>query len=240
MDKEIKEEFKVINGKEMWTYFFEKPKKNYNQYMYEMVKYPDYLMYDNDLVDENKGKWNKFFKNDNDIFLEIGCGSGNFTVQNAEKFKNRNYIALELRFKRLVLGARKAEKRGLKNILFLRKRGEKILDFFSSEEISGVYINFPDPWEGEEHKRVINKELFNKLDTILKKEGKLFFKTDHQQYYEDVLSLVGNELKNYKVVFHTDDLHNSERASENIKTEFEQMFLSKHNMNIKYVEIIKV
>ena len=105
------------NKKEVWQYFFEKPKKNYNKYMFEMVEYPDYLMYDNEKVDSYKGKWNEFFGNDNDIFLEIGCGSGNFTVGNAEKFKDRNYIALELRFKRLVLGARKSQKRHLKNIL---------------------------------------------------------------------------------------------------------------------------
>ena len=99
MTKNIKKEFEIINGKEMWKHFFVNPKKNYNQYMYEMVKYPKYLMFDNELVNTYKGKWNEFFKNDNDIFLEIGCGSGNFTVENAEKFKDRNYIALELRFK---------------------------------------------------------------------------------------------------------------------------------------------
>ena len=161
----------VENKKEVWQYFFEKPKRNYNKYMFEMVEYPDYLMYDNEKVDSYKGKWNDFFGNDNDIFLEIGCGSGNFTVGNAEKFKDRNYIALELRFKRLVLGARKSQKRHLKNILFIRKRGETVLDFIGDNEISGMYINFPDPWEGEEHKRLINKELFERMDTILKKVG---------------------------------------------------------------------
>ena len=242
--KKINDEFKIknyeksqiINEKEIWKYFFQKPKKNYNKYMCEMLDYPEYLMYDNEKVNEFRGKWNKFFKNENDIYLEIGCGSGNFTVQNAQKFLDRNYIALELRFRRLVLGAKKAAKRNLKNILFLRKRGETILEFFGEKEISGVYINFPDPWEGEEKKRVISEDLFKKLDVVLKSKGKLFFKTDHEQYYRDVLELVEN-LENYEVIFHTDNLHNSEKAQQNIKTEFEQMFLSKHNMNIKYIEI---
>ncbi len=234
-----KREFEIVKGKELWRYFFEKPKRNYNKYMYEMIDYPDYLMYDNEEVDTYRGKWKQFFGNDNDIFLEIGCGSGNFTVANAEKFKNRNYIALELRFKRLVLGAKKSQKRNLKNILFLRKRGETILDFLAPEEVTGVYINFPDPWEGEEHKRLISCDLFTKLDVVLKKKGKLFFKTDHQQYYEDVLQLL-KEIEGYNVLFHTDDLHNSEKAEDNIKTEFEQLFLSKHNMNIKYIEVEKI
>jgi len=113
-----------------------------------------------------------------------------------------------------------------------------MLGIIWENEISGMYINFPDPWEGEEHKRLINKELFERMDTILKKGGKLYFKTDHQQYYEDVLELL-KEIDGYEVVYHTDDLHNTEKAAENIKTEFEQLFLSKHNMNIKYVEIEK-
>ena len=233
------EKSKMINEKEIWKYFFEKPKKNYNKYMCEMLEFPEYLMYNNESVDSYRRKWSEFFQNDNNIYLEIGCGSGNFTVKNAQKFKDRNYIALELRFKRLVLAAKKSKKRNLNNILFIRKRAETILDFIGKNEITGVYVNFPDPWEGEERKRVISEDLFSRLDIILKTGGKLFFKTDHEQYYEDVLELVNN-IDNYKVIYRTKDLHNSEKSEENIRTEFEEMFLSKHNMNIKYIEIEKV
>lgn len=233
------EKSKMINEKEIWKYFFEKPKKNYNKYMCEMLEFPEYLMYNNESVDSYRRKWSEFFQNDNNIYLEIGCGSGNFTVKNAQKFKDRNYIALELRFKRLVLAAKKSKKRNLNNILFIRKRAETILDFIGKNEITGVYVNFPDPWEGEERKRVVSEDLFSRLDIILKIGGKLFFKTDHEQYYEDVLELVNN-IDNYKVIYRTKDLHNSEKAEENIRTEFEEMFLSKHNMNIKYIEIEKV
>ena len=233
------EKSKMINEKEIWKYFFEKPKKNYNKYMCEMLEFPEYLMYNNESVDSYRGKWSEFFENDNNIYLEIGCGSGNFTVKNAQKFKDRNYIALELRFKRLVLAAKKSKKRNLNNILFIRKRAETILDFIGKNEITGVYVNFPDPWEGEERKRVVSEDLFSKLNTILKTGGKLFFKTDYEQYYEDVLKLV-NDIDNYKVIYKTRDLHNSEKAEENIRTEFEEMFLSKHNMNTKYIEIEKI
>ena len=233
------EKSKMINEKEIWKYFFEKPKKNYNKYMCEMLEFPEYLMYNNESVDSYRGKWSEFFQNDNNIYLEIGCGSGNFTVKNAQKFKDRNYIALELRFKRLVLAAKKSKKRNLNNILFIRRRAETILDFIGKNEITGVYVNFPDPWEGEERKRVVSEDLFSRIDIILKTGGKLFFKTDHEQYYEDVLELVNN-IDNYKVIYRTKDLHNSEKSEENIRTEFEEMFLSKHNMNIKYIEIEKV
>ena len=72
--KKVNDEFKVanaeksriINEKEIWKYFFEKPKKNYNKYMYEMLEFPRHLMYNNESVDEYCGKWNKFFKNKNE------------------------------------------------------------------------------------------------------------------------------------------------------------------------------
>ena len=75
--KKVNDEFKVanaeksriINEKEIWKYFFEKPKKNYNKYMYEMLEFPEHLMYNNESVDEYRGKWNEFFGNKNDISI---------------------------------------------------------------------------------------------------------------------------------------------------------------------------
>ena len=72
----------------------------------------------------------------------------------------------------------------------------------------------------------------------MKPEGRFFFKTDHEGYYHDTLNLVSG-MDKYEIMFHTDDLYNTEKIKDNIQTEFEQMFLSKHNMNIKYIEIMK-
>ena len=159
--------------------------------------------------------------------------------QFAEKNSNKNFIGLELRFKRLVLAAQKCKKRNIKNVVFLRKRGEELENFLADNEISEIYINFPDPWEGTEKNRIIQERLFKTLDKIMKKDGMLYFKTDHDVYYNDVLELV-KTLDNYKVIYHTSDLHNSEKVENNIKTEFEQLFLHKHNKNINYIEIKKI
>jgi len=148
--------------------------------MYKLLDYPEYIMYDNDVIKEKKSKWNEYFGNFNQIAVEIGTGSGNFMYQLAERNPNKNFIGLELRFKRLVLATQKCKKRNLKNVAFLRKRGEELEDFLADNEISEMYINFPDPWEG------------------------------------------------------------TEKAENNIKTEFEQLFLHKHNKNINYIEIKKI
>lgn len=224
--------------KTLWSHFFKNPKKNYNIYMYKLLEYPDYIIYDKKIMDEKKNKWSEFFKNENPIYLEIGSGSGNFAQEIVKKFPDRNHIALELRFKRLVLSANKVKRDGSKNIVFLRRYGEEVLNFIGKNEISGIYVNFPDPWEENEKNRVVQESFFKILDIILKKNGILYFKTDHDKYYQDVIDLV-NSLDGYQVIYQTPDLHKSEKVSENIKTEFEQLFLCKHNKNINYIEIQK-
>lgn len=224
---------------EMWKHFFDNPRKNYNPYMVKLADYPDHIIYDKDIMNKYRENWSKFFNNSNPIYLEIGSGSGNFAIGMGEKYPDRNHLALELRFKRLVLSANKAKKRELNNVLFLRRRGEEILEFIGENEIDGLYINFPDPWEGNEKNRILQPKLFELLDKILKVNGVLYFKTDHDIYYEDVLTFM-KEIKNYEVVYNTDDLHNSPKVVDNVKTEFEQLFISKHNKNINYIEIKKI
>lgn len=224
---------------DLWRHFFHSAKKNYNKYMYKLLDYPEFIIYDAELMKEKKSKWSEYFQNDNPIAVEIGTGSGNFMKELAYRNPDKNFIGLELRFKRLCLSADKCRKNNLKNVALLRKRGEELEEFLAENEISEMYINFPDPWEGNEKNRIIQEKLFKTLEKIMKKGGRLFFKTDHDIYYQDVLELVKN-LKNFELVFHTDDLHSSEKAKDNIKTEFEQLFLNKHNKNINYIEILKV
>jgi len=221
----------------MWQHFFKHEKKNLNPYIYKMNDHADYIIYVKEKMDQLKGKWNELFQNDNPLFLEIGSGAGNFTVRNAEKYQKNNYIGVELRFKRLVHSARKAEKRNLKNIVFLRRNGNEITEFFGKNEIDGIYINFPDPWEKKVKNRIIQEAFFQKISKIMKKGGKIYFKTDHDEYYEDVLEKM-KQIKDYDVVYHTNDLHHSSRADENIFTEFEELF-TKKDMKINYIEIEK-
>ncbi|WP_455515286.1 tRNA (guanosine(46)-N7)-methyltransferase TrmB [Pseudostreptobacillus sp.] len=228
-----------MKEKELWQYFFNKPKKNYNKYMFEMPNYPNHLIYDSEIILSTKGNWSKnLFKNTNDLYLEIGSGSANFTSTLANLNPNNNYLGVEIRFKRLIQAAKKAEKLSLKNLVFLKKMVNRLTEFIGENELSGLYINFPDPWEGEEHKRILSEKLLEDLDIVLKKNGKIFFKTDHLNYYLDTLELIKNS-NNYDIVYNTDDLYSTNLVEHNIKTEFEHLFLSKHNMNIKYIEIIK-
>lgn len=223
----------------MWRHFFNSPKKNYNQYMFKLLDYPEYIIFDKEIMDSNKDRWHEVFGNDKPIYLEIGSGSGNFSKEQTLRHRDRNHLALELRFKRLVMSAKKLKKDGSYNAKFLLRRSQELLNFIGNDEISGVYVNFPDPWEENEKNRVVQKSFFEALDIILKKDGIFYFKTDHDKYYNDILELV-ESLPNYEVIYHTNDLHNSEKNKDNVMTEFEQLFLYKHNKNINYIEIKKI
>jgi len=227
------------NVGDMWKHFFNYERRHYNPYMVKLAEHPNHIMYDKEVMDSYKGKWNEFFKNENPIYLEIGSGSGMFANDMCVRYPERNHMALEIRFKRLVLSARRSEKLGLDNLLFIKRRGEEITNFIGEEEMAGLYINFPDPWEGKEKNRILQPKLFALLDQILAKDGRLFFKTDHDKYYADVLEFMP-EVEGYEVVYHTADLHNSPLAEENIMTEFESLFTYKHQKNINYIEIKKL
>ena len=93
-----------------------------------------------------KGKWKKsFFKNNNPIVVELGCGKGEYTVALAEKKPQVNFIGVDIKGARLFNGAKEALEKGLKNVGFLRTNIEIIEQFFSEEEIDEIWLTFPDP-----------------------------------------------------------------------------------------------
>ena len=93
-----------------------------------------------------KGKWNTdFFKNDQPITLEVGCGKGEYTVGLAKIHPDRNYIGLDLKGNRMWRGAKTALEDGMNNVGFLRTQADRILNFFAPGELAEIWVTFPDP-----------------------------------------------------------------------------------------------
>src|SRR5258708_1625061 len=104
-----------------------------------------------------KGHWNiDFFKNDNPIVLELGCGRGEYTVGLANKYKDKNFIGVDVKGARMWRGAKTAMETGMNNVAFLRISIEQIAYFFDKNEVTEVWVTFPDPQpqEGREKKRL--------------------------------------------------------------------------------------
>lgn len=185
-----------------------------------------------------KGNWNKeHFKNDNPLVVELACGKGEYTVNLAQLFPDKNFLGVDLKGNRIWRGARTAFDEGITNVAFLRIQIEDILDYFAAGEIDEIWITFPDPQPqlSREKKRLTSKGFLNKYKIVLKEGGLLNLKTDNDQFYE-FTKLMIEELHLNKHI-DTADLYNSEFADEvlSIKTYYEKKYLQ-HSKNINYLK----
>ena len=184
---------------------------------------------------EYKGKWNTVFNNKNKIYIEIGCGKGDFIIANAINHPENNYIAIEKYDTVLMYAVKKIEK-DIPNLRFIRMDALEINDVFD-KEIDLIYLNFSDPWPKDRHaKRRLTHERFLKLyDSIFKNNETIFMKTDNVHLFEfsiESLSEYGYKLKNISL-----DLHNS-NIEENFMTEYEKKF-SEKGIRINRLEAYK-
>ena len=93
-----------------------------------------------------KGQWSKeHFKNNNPVVLELACGKGEYTVNLAQLFPDKNFIGVDYKGNRIWRGAKTALEEGVDNVAFLRIQIENLLDYFAKGEIDEIWITFPDP-----------------------------------------------------------------------------------------------
>jgi len=174
--------------------------------------------------ESNKGKWNKVFGNDNPIRIEIGCGKGNFIIQNALTYPDINFIAIEMYDTVLMYAINKIETE-IPNLRFIRMDARLIEDIFD-KEIDIIYLNFSDPWPKNRNakRRLTHERFLARYDSIFKGEKTIFLKTDNVGLFEfsiESLSCYGYKLKNVTL-----DLINSDYEG-NIMTEYEKKFTDK-------------
>ena len=183
-----------------------------------------------------KGHWNEmFFKNNNPIVLELGCGKGEYTVGLAKLFPDKNFIGIDIKGARMWSGAKQAEEEGLSNVAFLRTHIELIKHFFENGEVAEIWITFPDPQMNKVNKRMTSTRFMKLYANILPETGIVHLKTDSQFMYHYTNEMVReNKLS---VLYQTDDLYNSDYADEilKIQTFYEQQWLAR-GLNIKYIK----
>lgn len=175
-----------------------------------------------------KGNWNNhFFKNNNPIILELGCGKGEYTVGLAGQNPQINFIGIDIKGARMWKGAKTALDTGMKNVGFVRTRIDLINSFFAPEEISEIWITFPDPQPKKYYKRLTSTRFLGYYQKLLVSNGFVHLKTDSQELHTYTRALV--ELNHLETEVCTDDLYNSGIADEilSIKTFYEQQFLQK-------------
>lgn len=172
------------------------------------------------------------------VQIDIGCGAGEYLVGLRNQDPQGYLFGFEIRYKRLVLAARKFEKRHLENILLLKEQGELLPEYFQPASIDAIYINFPDPWFKTRHQkhRLLGESFLENVALLLKPHGFLALKTDHAEYFQFAQDSV-SALPEYQFLEHTTDLYQSPFVEKNIPTEFESLFRRKLQAPIYYFKI---
>ena len=176
-----------------------------------------------------KGKWNElYFSNKGEIVLELGCGKAEYTTQLALKEPARNFIGVDVKGARLWFGSNYSEKLTILNTAFLRCPIYKLDEHFGKDEVTEIWIPFPDPFPLKEGRRLISFFYIKKYLNILRKSGIIHFKTDDSILFE--YSLNSFTECGFKAIKHSYDIHNSDISgpAREIITNYENYFIKKN------------
>ena len=192
-----------------------------------------------------QGNWGEnFFKNTNPIILELACGGGEYTVGLARLHPDKNFIGIDIKGNRIWKGAKIALADDLTNVGFLRTRIDFIENFFSENEISEIWITFPDPQPqaNRRRKRLTNSMFLDRYRKFMKPGGKMRLKSDSTFFYEFTKEVIAEE--KLEVLVDSNDIYNklcpaqpdSQLTKElAIKTFYEKKWLEMGKL-IKYLE----
>jgi tRNA (guanine-N7-)-methyltransferase len=205
-----------------------------------MEEYPHVFQYPYAILQEKgfemKGRWNElFFRNNNPIVLELGCGKGEYTVGLARLFPDKNFIGLDIKGARMWTGAKQSLEEGFTNVAFLRTHIELVTHFFAQGEVSEIWITFPDPQMNKVNKRMTSTRFMELYRRILTDSGIIHLKTDSNFMFTYTCAMV--QTNSLPVLFRTDDLYRSGLADDilKIQTYYEQQWLAR-GLNIKYIK----
>ena len=205
--------------------------ENVFQYPYSVVEHVPFEM---------QGHWHEqYFHNDNPIVLELGCGKGEYTVELAKLYPNRNFIGVDIKGARMWTGATQALREGLKNVAFLRTNIEIIERFFAEDEVQEIWLTFSDPQMKNPRKRLTSTYFMNRYRHFLIDGGIIHLKTDSNFLFTYTTYMV--EHNHLPVIERTEDLYHNSQLSTlnspllNIQTYYESMWIAR-GLNIKYMK----
>ena len=207
----------------------------------KLQQFAEYTSFPNtfDFAREMKGIWNaEYFNNNHPITIELGCGKGEYSVALAQAFPERNFIGIDIKSNRMWRGAKTAIENNLTNVAFMRASIHLIEEFFDNNEVSEIWITFPDPFPKDKHDkhRLTHPRFLERYKKIIKPDTIINFKTDDDGLFQFTIeTLEQQKIKPLQVIL---DVHHSDEADEylkNIKTYYEKLF-SGRGRTIKFLK----
>lgn len=199
----------------------------------KLIRFAELLTFSNVLQNPQgmQGQWHHQFNNNAPITLELACGKGEYALGLAQLYPQQNFIGVDQKGNRIWVGAKKALHQGLHNVRFLRAQIDGLINFFGKEEISEIWITFPDPQLrlSKDKKRLTHPKFLRVYQHILKEGGLIHLKTDSPQLYnftKQVIDMYGCTLKE-----DSDNVHalENKKAELSIKTHYESLDIAGSN-----------
>lgn len=187
--------------------------------------------------EEMKGQWNDAFPTKQPLYIELGTGKGQFLAKAAQLHPQINWIGVEKIEEPLMQAVQKGASTNCTNLRYIWMDINKLEEVFASGEVDRIYLHFSDPWPKARHakRRLTYHTFLDKYRKVLKADGDLILKTDSVSLFD--FSLEELEAHGWKIIEMTRNLHQSEWASTNITTEYEEKF-SGRGFTINYVRAL--
>ncbi|MDO5457306.1 MAG: tRNA (guanosine(46)-N7)-methyltransferase TrmB [Atopococcus tabaci] len=182
-----------------------------------------------------KGKFQKRFKKNQPIHLEIGMGKGQFIVEMAKAHPELNFIGVEMQTGVIYRALEKVLEEGVENVQLINTKAQMITDLFAEGEIDHIYLNFSDPWSKKRYavRRLTHFNFLESYHQVLKDKGLLSFKTDNRKFFEfsiQMFNAAHMTIRELSLNLHQD------LEIKNIQTEYEEKF-SKQGKRIYYTQL---
>lgn len=177
-----------------------------------------------------KGAWHQLFARKQPLYLELGCGKGNFIAAHASRHPEINFLGIDMISIVLASGCRHIKQayaeanHAIDNVLLTPYDIERMFDIMDeNDKVARIYINFCNPWPKlrQQKKRLTHPKQLERYKAILLADGEIHFKTDDDQLFADSLDYFKES--GFTLTYQTDDLHQS-GYDDNVMTEHEEKF----------------
>ena len=214
------------------------------------------------MVSKEDGSLQEFCGGAENLYVEIGCGKGQFIIKKAAADPSSRFLAIEGQETVILRAAEKAmcvagetdwpenvpgaeRMEGvaapLDNLKFVNCFVDHMEDLFEENQLTGLYLNFSDPWPKARHakRRLTYHERLLDYARAIKDGGFIEFKTDN----DDLMAFTMEEIAQAGELLHIEEITASLHAAEcrytakNVTTEYEDKFIAS-GKNINYIRVL--